>query len=102
MFGECHTEDEKVKMVDDLLDVKLLPATNIEGVHFNTQRLRERYLIINCSFILKLASFMIIFLYGDGGRLCYLKIPFQPSCPKVARMKIFHTYVHKVIPSMFQ
>ena len=42
MFGECHTEDEKVKMVDDLLDVKLLPATNIEGVHFNSQRLRER------------------------------------------------------------
>ena len=42
MFGECHTEDEKVKMVDDLLDVKLLPATNVEGVHFNTERLRER------------------------------------------------------------
>ena len=43
MFGECHTEDEKVKMVDDLLDVKLLPATNVEGVHFNTERLKERF-----------------------------------------------------------
>ena len=46
MFGECHTEDEKVKMVDDLLDVKLLPATNVEGVHFNTERLRERYCLL--------------------------------------------------------
>lgn len=43
MFGNCHTEDEKIKMVDDLLDVKLLPATNLEGVHFNADRLRERY-----------------------------------------------------------
>lgn len=42
MFGQCHTEDEKVKMVDDLLDVKLLPATNLEGVHFNSERLKER------------------------------------------------------------
>lgn len=42
MFGSCHTEDEKIKMVEDLLDVKLLPATNYEGVHFNADRLRER------------------------------------------------------------
>ena len=42
MFGNCHTEDEKVKMVEDLLDVKLLPATNMEGVHFNSERLKER------------------------------------------------------------
>ena len=42
MFGKCHTEDEKVKMVDDLLDVKLLPSTTTEGVHFNTERLKER------------------------------------------------------------
>ncbi|WAR00886.1 hypothetical protein MAR_025258, partial [Mya arenaria] len=42
MFGQCHTEDEKIKMVDDLLDVKLLPSTTAEGIHFNTQRLKER------------------------------------------------------------
>ena len=50
MFGECHTEDEKVKMVDDLLDVKLLPATGVEGVHFNTERLRERYSLLILTF----------------------------------------------------
>lgn len=43
MFGGCRTEDEKMKMVDDLLDVKLLPGTNMEGVHFNKNRLNERW-----------------------------------------------------------
>lgn len=42
MFGGCRTEDEKMKMVDDLLDVKLLPGTNMEGVHFNKNRLNDR------------------------------------------------------------
>ena len=46
MFGNCHTEDEKIKMVDDLLDVKLLPSTTSEGVHFNAERLKERYVWI--------------------------------------------------------
>ena len=53
MFGDCHTEDEKVKMVDDLLDVKLLPATNVEGVHFNADRLKERYIQIIWNIVVK-------------------------------------------------
>lgn len=43
MFGDCHTEEEKRNMVDELLDVSLLPATDIEGVHFDKKRLQERY-----------------------------------------------------------
>lgn len=42
LFGDCKTEDEKIKMVDDLLDVKLLPGTDMEGVHFNKDRLQDR------------------------------------------------------------
>lgn len=42
MFGDCRTEDEKLLMVEDLLDVKLLPGTNMDGVHFNKDRIQER------------------------------------------------------------
>ena len=45
MFGDCRTEEEKIKMVEDLLDVKLLPGTNLEGVHFNKERIEDRYRI---------------------------------------------------------
>jgi hypothetical protein len=42
MFGDSHTEDEKNQVIDELLDVKLLPSTDIEGVHFNKERMQER------------------------------------------------------------
>lgn len=42
MFGGCRTEDEKMKMVDDLLDVKFLLGINMEGVYFNKNRLNDR------------------------------------------------------------
>ncbi|VDI46614.1 Hypothetical predicted protein, partial [Mytilus galloprovincialis] len=42
MFGDCRTEDEKMKVVEDLLDVKLLPGTDTEGVHFNKERMQQR------------------------------------------------------------
>ena len=48
MFGDCRTEEEKIKMVEDLLDVKLLPGTNLEGVHFNKERIEDRYSISSC------------------------------------------------------
>lgn len=42
MFGGCRTEDEKMKMVDDFLDVKFFLGINMEGVYFNKNRLNDR------------------------------------------------------------
>lgn len=41
MYGEAYTEDEKHQLVEDLLDVRLLPATDVE-VQFNRARIDER------------------------------------------------------------
>lgn len=46
MFGGCRTEDEKMKMVDDFLDVKFLLGINMEGVYFNKNRLNDRQVFI--------------------------------------------------------
>ena len=64
MFGQCVTEDEKIKMVDDLLDVKLLPSTTTEGVHFNTARLKERWAMMSHAFnaIVKF-HFLVLWYY---------------------------------------
>lgn len=47
MFGDCRTEDDKMKVVNDLLDVKLLPGTDKEGVHFNKERMQQRLVVLS-------------------------------------------------------
>ena len=47
MFGDCRTEDDKMKVVNDLLDVKLLPGTDTEGVHFNKERMQQRLVVLS-------------------------------------------------------
>ena len=42
MFGNTQTEDEKGDVVEELLDVRLLPATDGQGVQFNKDRMEER------------------------------------------------------------
>jgi hypothetical protein len=42
MYGDTVNEDEKARVVDGLLDTRLLPATDVEGVEFNEERLKER------------------------------------------------------------
>ena len=42
MFGDASNEEEKGSLVDDLVDVKLLPATDVEGVHFTKDRIDHR------------------------------------------------------------
>lgn len=42
LFGECYNEEEKGKLVEDLLDLTLLPSTNEKGVLFTKERLQKR------------------------------------------------------------
>ena len=42
MFGDAYTEEEKSEVVDDLLDARLLPATGVDGIQFNKDRIQER------------------------------------------------------------
>ena len=42
IFGNTYNEDEKAHVVDDLLDTRLLPATDGAGVTFNKERIMER------------------------------------------------------------
>ena len=42
VMGEAQNEDEKADVVEGLLDTRLLPATNEEGVIFNNERLQQR------------------------------------------------------------
>ena len=43
MFNDAHSEEQKSDVVEDLLDVRLLPATDVEGVHFNKERIESRF-----------------------------------------------------------
>ena len=43
MFGDAQTEDEKVDVVKELLDTRILPATNGKGVTFTPDRVQERF-----------------------------------------------------------
>ena len=43
MYGDTVNEDDKAAVVDGLLDTRLLPATNVEGVEFNSERIQNRY-----------------------------------------------------------
>ena len=43
MFDNANTGEEKSDVVEELLDVKLLPSTDVEGVHFNKGRIEERF-----------------------------------------------------------
>jgi len=49
LFGDCYNEEEKGRLVDDLLDMTVLPSTNEKGVIFNKERMRERYDILPAS-----------------------------------------------------
>ena len=42
LYGDTYNEEDKTRVVDDLLDVRLLPATNVEGVEFNAERIDAR------------------------------------------------------------
>lgn len=42
IFNSCHSEDEKGHVITDLLDTRLLPATDGTGVHFNEDRINHR------------------------------------------------------------
>lgn len=42
MFDNAGNEDVKSDVVEDLLDVRLLPGTNVDGVSFSPERLAER------------------------------------------------------------
>ena len=46
LFGECYNEEEKAQLVEDLLDLTLLPSTDEKGVIFTKQRLHERSVTI--------------------------------------------------------
>ena len=43
MFGNAQTEDEKVDVVKELLDTRILPGTDGKGVTFTSDRVQERY-----------------------------------------------------------
>ena len=42
MFGDAYNEEERSGVVDGLLDTRLLPATGVDGVIFNTERVEQR------------------------------------------------------------
>lgn len=42
MFGDAYNEEEKTGVVDGLLDTRLLPATDLEGVIFDKERVEQR------------------------------------------------------------
>ena len=42
MFGDAQTEDEKVDVVKELLDTRILPGTDGKGVTFIRDRVQER------------------------------------------------------------
>ncbi len=42
LYGEAYTEADKHDVMDHLLDTRLLPATDGQGVHFNKDRMQER------------------------------------------------------------
>ena len=43
MFGDAPTEEEKVDVVKELLDTRILPGTDGKGVTFTRDRVQERY-----------------------------------------------------------
>ena len=43
MFGDADVEDKKADVVEDLLDTRLLPANDGEGVHLSKDRLDKRW-----------------------------------------------------------
>ena len=42
LYGEAYTEPEKHEMLDDLLDTRILPATDGNGLQFNSERIQSR------------------------------------------------------------
>lgn len=43
VFNNRHNEESKSQGVEDLIDMKLLPGTDGKGVHFNSQRIADRW-----------------------------------------------------------
>ena len=42
MFGDAYNEEEKALVVQELLDTRILPATDGQGVAFSADRIRQR------------------------------------------------------------
>ena len=42
LFGQSPTEDARTRVVEDLLDVKVLPEVDAHGRQFNAERVQER------------------------------------------------------------
>ena len=42
MFGDAPTEEEKVDVVKQLVDTRILPGTDGKGVSFTPDRVKER------------------------------------------------------------
>ena len=42
MFGDAYNEEEKVHVVQELLDTRILPATDGQGVAFSSDRIKQR------------------------------------------------------------
>lgn len=43
MFDNAYNEDEKGRVVDDLIDTRLLPATDGKGTTFTPEKIKQRY-----------------------------------------------------------
>lgn len=42
LYGEATTEEQKHVMMEDLLDTRVLPATDGRGVQFEADRIKDR------------------------------------------------------------
>ena len=42
MFGDAYNEAERADVVEGLLDTRLLPATNVDGVIFDRNKIEQR------------------------------------------------------------
>ena len=43
VFGESPSEDARTRVVEDLLDVKVLPEVDAHGKQFHADRVQERW-----------------------------------------------------------
>lgn len=46
LYGDAYTEPEKHNVMSDLLDTRILPATDGTGVQFTSERIKDRYIYI--------------------------------------------------------